>query len=240
MTELDWLTARPIAHRGLHDDADGRPENSIAAFDYAAAKDIPFEFDVQVTKDGRPVVLHDAELGDALVRDLDWDTIRSREIAPDHPIPTLEQVLETVDGRVPIVVDVRRWGVGGSSGLERAVADRLRDYRGPAVCQSFDPFALRRLRRLLPDIGIGQASGSLRSAGPVTAAIGRMMLTNAITRPDFLTYELPELPARFVTFWRNEKRPLLAYTAHSDDEERRATALADGFFFSGYLPSAYR
>jgi glycerophosphoryl diester phosphodiesterase len=245
MPELDWLRTQPIAHRGLHDEAAGRPENSLPAFEHAAAHGVPFEFDVQLTSDGHPVVLHDADvLGIAgtpgLVRDLDARAVSALRLATGLPVPTLDQVLELVDGRVPIVVDVRRWTFDRAATLERAVADRLRGYRGAAVTQSFDPFAVRRLGGLLPDRGVGQASGSLRAAGPVLAALGRSMLTNVATRPDFLTYELTELPARFVSFWRNANRPVLGYTAHDGAEEARAREVADGFFFSGYLPGVYR
>jgi len=79
--------------------------------------------------------------------------------ATDERIPTLDEVLAAVDGRVPVVVDVRRWSIGGSSALERAVADRLRGYDPAAVAQSFDPIAVRRMRKLMPDRAIGQASG---------------------------------------------------------------------------------
>lgn len=245
MPELAWLTTRPIAHRGLHDEAHGRPENSLAAFDHAASLGVPFEFDVQLTSDGHPVVLHDADVAAIAgtadhVHELDSHAVSKLRLSDDGPVPTLDQVLETVDGRVPIVVDVRRWAYGHSPGLERAVADRLTGYRGPAVTQSFDPFAVHKLRRLLPDLAVGQASGSLTAVGRVVRAVGRSMVSNTVTRPDFLTYELTELPDPFVSFWRNDNRPVIAYTAHSAAEAATARKLADGFFFSGYLPSIYR
>lgn len=247
MTDDGWLTSRPIAHRGLYDEADGRPENSLAAFARAAELGVPFEFDVQLTRDGHPVVLHDADLDRVVgrttgrLRDLTLAQVARLRAGPaGAPIPTLEDVLELVDGRVPVVVDVRRWGFDRVPALERAVADRLRGYRGPVATQSFDPVAVGRLRGLLPDVPVGQASGSLPSAGPVRAALGRLMLTNALTRPDFLTYELAELPARPVSFWRRPDRPLLAYTVCSAADERRAARLADGYFFAGYLPDLPR
>lgn len=243
--DLAWLTTRPIAHRGLHDEAEGRPENSLAAFEQAVSLGVPFEFDVQLTSDGHPIVLHDADLAAIAgvadhVHELDARAVSTLRLSDDQPVPTFDQVLEVVDGRVPIVVDVRRWKVGHSPDLERVVANRLAGYRGPAVTQSFDPFAVRKLRRLLPDLGVGQAAGSLRSVGRLLRAVGRTMVSNAVVRPDFLTYELTELPDRFVSFWRNDNRPVVAYTAHSDDEEAMARRLADGFFFSGYLPAVYR
>jgi glycerophosphoryl diester phosphodiesterase len=244
--ETGWLTARPIAHRGLFDDAAGRPENSPAAFKHAVATGSPFEFDVQLTADGHPVVLHDADTtrttgAGGPVRELGLADVRALRLAgTDEPVPTMEDVLELVDGAVPVVVDVRRWQVGGSADLEEAVADRLRGYGPAAVVQSFDPLAVRRLRSRLPDRAVGQASGSLRSAGAVARVLGRTMVTNALTRPDFVTFELTLLPNRFASFWRTANRPLIGYTAHSDAEEERARGVADGFFFGGYLPRVYR
>jgi len=188
--ELAWLTSRPIAHRGLYDESAGRPENSLAAFAHAVSLGVPFEFDVQLTSDGHPVVLHDADVAAIAgtaehVHDLDARAVSALRLSDDQPVPTFEQVLELVDGRVPIVVDVRRWALGHSPGLERAVADRLAGYRGPVVTQSFDPVAVHKLRRLLPDVAVGQAAGSLRAVGRLLRAVGRSMASNAITRPDF-------------------------------------------------------
>jgi glycerophosphoryl diester phosphodiesterase len=243
VTAPDWLTSAPIAHRGLHDEGAGaRPENTLAAFAHAVRENVPFEFDVQLSRDGVPVVLHDADVarmtrGTGLVRELEWAQLRQLRIGESgEPIPRLDDVLETANARVPMVVDVRRWGFGRSSALEKAVADRLRGYSGDAVVQSFDPVAVGRFRRLLPDRAAGQASGSLPSAGPVQAVLGRMMLTNAIVQPDFLTYELAALPDPFVTFWRGPRRPVLAYTAHSPAEAERAARFADGYFFAGFTP----
>lgn len=241
---MTWLTARPIAHRGMYDDA-GRPENSLAAFTFAAERGIPFEFDVQLTADGVPVVLHDADTtrmtgAGGPVRDLTKADVDGLRLAgTDERVPTLDDVLALVDGRVPMVVDVRRWTIGGPGRLEQVIADRLRDYDPATVAQSFDPVAVRRMRSLMPDRAIGQASGSLPSAAPILRVLGRMMLTNAVTRPDFVTFELAELPDRYASFWRTAQRPLIGYTAHSAAEELRARELVDGFFFSGYLPAVY-
>jgi glycerophosphoryl diester phosphodiesterase len=241
-----WLTASPIAHRGLYD-GQGRPENSLAAFRHAVALGVPFEFDVQLTRDGHPVVLHDQDLSRVIGRpvrpitELDLADLATLPVPGDGlPIPTMDEVLELVDGAVPVVVDVRRWGFASDGRLERAVADRMRHYRGDAVLQSFDPMAVHRLSRLLPDSAVGQIAGALRSAGPVLRAIGRTMATNVLTRPGFVAYELSELPSRAVSFWRGRGLPVIAFSTHSPEQEPRARELADNFFFSGYLPPCYR
>ncbi|MEU3271469.1 glycerophosphodiester phosphodiesterase family protein [Saccharomonospora sp. NPDC006951] len=240
-----WLTSAPIAHRGCYND-DERPENSLPAFRRAVELGAPFEFDVQLTSDDEPIVVHDRDFARVAgtrgepVAELDLAAVRTLRIgSAGLPVPTLDDVLSLVDGAVPLLLDLRRWKAGNAK-LEHAVADRLRGYRGDAAVQSFDPIAVRRLRGLTPQVPVGQASGSLQSAGKFVGALGRMMLSNAITRPDFINYELAALPSRPVSFWRNRGIPVIAYTAHSPEEELLARKLADNFLFSGYLPERYR
>src|SRR6266481_2327046 len=138
MTEANWLTSDPIAHRGLYDESKGAPENSLAAFRRAVTQGIPFEFDVQYSADGCPIVWHDTtvELPNGVhsrvgeLRSCDLTKLRLGDT--DETVPTLVQVLELVDGKVPIVVDVRRWGFDRHGAFERAIASQLRTYSGPA------------------------------------------------------------------------------------------------------------
>jgi glycerophosphoryl diester phosphodiesterase len=241
-----WLVSRPIAHRGLYDEAAGRPENSLSAFRYAAAHDVPIELDVQLARDGLLVVMHDTDLArvagvEGPVAELDRASLRRLRIGTaGEPIPTLGDALAAVAGRVPIVIDVRRWRAGRTADLERAVANEIKGYAGELALQSFDPLAVLRFRRLVSDHPVGQASGLLRSAGRVAGAVGRSMVTNFVTRPDFVSYELAALPSRYPEFWRRHGVPLLAFTVSSTVTEAQAAELADNYFFSDYLPEIYR
>lgn len=246
MEQNRWLSCRPIAHRGLYNESDGRAENSLAAFQYALELGVPFELDVQLTSDRRPVVVHDKKLSriagdDGLVSNYSWAELsRIRVTSTGQPIPTLNQVLELINGGVPIIVDVRRWGPSLDAQLEKMVADHIRGYDGPLALQSFDPLAVLRLRRLLPDRPVGQISGALHSAGPLLRPIGKTMVTNFLTRPDFVSFELSQLPSSFARYWRGRSGSLLAFTAYCEEDEHLALELADSFFFSGYLPQIYR
>ncbi|QUG99617.1 glycerophosphodiester phosphodiesterase [Saccharopolyspora erythraea] len=246
MNDAGWLHDRPIAHRGRYDESAGIPENSLAAFRAAVERGTPFEFDVQLTADGVAVVAHDANLRrvtgeDVLVAESTHARIRRlRTGSGGEPVPTLDDVLEVAGGRVPVVVDVRRWGVRGGTDLERVVAASLRGYRGAVALQSFDPRAVLRLRRLTADHPVGQASGSLPSAAPALRWIGRSMLPNVLTRPDFVSYELAALPCWFADRWRTRTRPLIAFTAHSQAEAGRALQVADNYFYAGFTPDEQR
>jgi glycerophosphoryl diester phosphodiesterase len=246
MIRDDWLTAGgPIAHRGFYDDALAAPGNSLAAFRRAVDHGIPFEFDVQVAGDGELVVVHDRtvtlpEGTTAVVRETSSEILRRVRLgATEEQLPTLVQVLEVVAGRVPVVVDVRRWGLEWDDRLEHQVAGLLSDYPGPAAVQSFDPLAVLRLRRLVTHRPVGQASGELRSRGPVLAALGRTMMTNALTRPDFVSYEVTLLPSRWATFWRRRGMPVIAFPVNTPLDADRARRLADNFFFAGFVPPEY-
>jgi glycerophosphoryl diester phosphodiesterase len=241
-----WLTSGPIAHRGLYDDTAGAPENSLPAFRRAADQGIPFELDVQLTSDGSLIVWHDAKVifpdgtAAAVEAITTNDLNRVRLGRTDEWVPTLAQVLETVDGRVPIVLDVRRYRFARHAQFERAIADEIRNYLGPIALQSFDPLAVYRFHRLTQDRHGGQASGELPSANKLIAPIGRAMLTNVVTRPDFITYEITRLPSFWTNLWRRRGVPLLAFPIENERDEQRAIALANNYFFANYLPRRYQ
>src|SRR5262245_32040668 len=162
--ELDWIVTRPIAHRGLHDATS--PENSLAAFERACAYGYPLELDVQLTADGEAAVVHDQDLAHAtgepgLVRSMAYEQIRrARLFGTDQHVPTLDEVLDLVDGRVPVLIEIKN--IGGVGGLEPRVLTAVRRYRGAAAVQSFNPVSMRYFRLHAPEIPRGQISGLYR------------------------------------------------------------------------------
>lgn len=252
MGSSDWLVSSPIAHRGLHDGGAGRPENSLPAFEQAVTWQIPIELDVQLATEKLLVVIHDVDVervaGEKIrVASLTRSDLKRLRLGTSgEPIPTLADALKTVNGRVPIVLDLRRWDRGSGAELADAVLDQIGGYRGPLALQSFDPRIVARLKRRLNswangELPIGQVSGLLRSAGPVTAAVGRTMITNFLTRPDYISYELAALPSRYARYWRERRHiPLIAFTAKSIDDQDIAAKFSDNVFFEGYIPEAYQ
>ncbi len=240
-----WLVSDPIAHRGFYDDAAGAPENSLSAFRRAITHSIPFEFDVQYAADGCPVVWHDATISlpdgaVGTVGDLTSRELTKVRLGDSDLLPTLAEVLELVNGQVPIVIDVRRWNFDRHAHFERAIAAQLQHYRGPVALQSFDPLAVFRLVRLTTDLPVGQASGELHSVNRLLALIGRAMPTNIVTCPDFISYEITRLPSLWTDVWRRFGLPLLAYPVNNESDERRAQQVADNYFFGDYIPARYR
>ncbi|WP_028063244.1 hypothetical protein [Solirubrobacter soli] len=208
---LDWLLATPIAHRGLHDVANGRPENSREAFVHAAERGFPIELDVQLVA-GKLLVAHDP-------------------IREETDAPTLQDVLADVGGRVPLLIDLKS---ANRAALARAIAPALEGYAGHVALQDFNPLSLAVLRRAA--YPRGQISGRLDPAPALIRPLARAMPTNALLRPAFMNVELAALPSRATSFWRRRGMPLLAWTIRTPEEARRAAAVADNYLFSGFIP----
>ncbi len=233
-----WLESARIAHRGLHTDDARRPENSLAAFGAAVQQGYPIELDVHLTADGVVVVLHDNTLermtGDPRrVAEIELGELRElRLLGTDERVPTLREVLDLVDGAVPLLVEVKNPSdtVGP---LENAVVDELKDYRGEVAIQSFNPFSLAAVRDAAPEIPRGQLSGSFEGEDLALHEVFvlRNLLMNWKSRPVFIAYELDALPTWGTTLQRTRGWLLLGWTATSPEELARADELCDGVIF---------
>jgi len=235
-----WLLARPIAHRGLHDDQ--RPENSPAACDAAVAGDYPIELDVRLGKGGEIVVFHDDDLARMTgapgnVDDTAWATLRSLRLGgTDEPIPTLADVLARVRGRVPLVIDMKAGRTTGK--LELAVHDALADYRGDVALQSFHPIGLAKVRRLSRTRVLGLLASDFVEedlARPLKFILRRLFLA-PLSLPDYVGYDLRCLPFWATTAARKLGVGLLAWTVRTEDDLLRARSLADNVIFENIRP----
>ena len=156
MTAIDWLTERPIAHRGFHDGNRKRWENTLSAFDAAAERGFAIECDVRLTADGEVVVFHDDKLErlagrEGLVHELTAADMTALTVGgTSDRVPTLDQMLARIAGRVPIVIELK--GVRGSDeDLVAAVARALSGYDGKAAIMSFNHWLIRQFADDAPD-----------------------------------------------------------------------------------------
>ena len=110
--ELSWITARPIAHRGLHDRARGVIENTAPAFAAAIAGNYPIECDLQLSRDGEAMVFHDEVLdrltaqSGLLAGRAAADLQKIALTGGGDCIPTLDQVLAQVASRAPLLIEI--------------------------------------------------------------------------------------------------------------------------------------
>ena len=232
----DWILAKPIAHRGLHDDS--VPENSRAAFEAAIEAGYPIEIDVQLTKDKVPVVYHDDHLLRLTglkkrVTKAMYNVVRQLKIADsEEDVPTFREVLDLVDGRVPLLIEIKR--NKGSRGIERVVLEMLKDYKGEFAIQSFNPMALRKVRKIDPSIYCGLLSSKLSEMKMLR--IKKAAVRNArlffLAKPDFVSFEINSFPNDRVKRFREElKLPIIGWTIKTKEDIERALEFCDGIIF---------
>ncbi len=229
-----WLTGQPIAHRGQWATGAERPENSLAAFDAAARSGNTVELDVQLTADGEVVVFHDADTermtGHAgAVAEITLGELRElRLLGGTEAIPTLAEALSVIHGRVPVIVEIKNVGEVGA--LEDTVAAQLMTYEGEVAVMSFNPFSVARIAKRAPDIPRGQLAGGFEGENLpfYQAFLLRSMLMNWMSKPDFIAYEVAELPSRGTTIQRWLGRPLLGWTIEDMTQRVAAESLCDG------------
>jgi glycerophosphoryl diester phosphodiesterase len=217
----------PIAHRGLYAAADGRPENSLAAFERACALGFPCELDVRLTRDGRVAVFHDRALrrltgARGRIEDREAADLRGlRLLRTNQRVPLLDEVLELVDGRVPLLVELKAGAP--PTALEAAVLAALRGYPGDVAVQSFELRTVRELdRREAP-----HAVGHLWHRRTPAATGDRVA---------FVGCHVDGAPRRAVRRRREAGGVVLAWTVRSPEQAERVLRHVDNYIFEGFVP----
>jgi glycerophosphoryl diester phosphodiesterase len=241
----DWLTARPIAHRGLHDAAAGVIENTTSAFNAAIAGHYAIECDVQLSGDNEAMVHHDDVLGRLTEGKARLDATpaaelaRVRFLATADRMLTLEQLCELVAGRVTLVVEMKS-RFDGDVRLPQRVAQVLAGYKGPVAAMSFDPGMVTAFRDFAPDITrglVGWRPERGRERNPSTGTAARFLLQALASRLQFLAYRVADLPSAVPGFARNVLGlPLLTWTVRTEADRKRAAQHADQIIFEGFRP----
>jgi glycerophosphoryl diester phosphodiesterase len=245
---LDWLTARPVAHRGLHDAGNGVIENTAGAFRAAIAAGYAIETDVQISADGEAMVHHDDALGrltDGEGR-LDGMTAAALRRVPfrgsSEHMMTLGELCDLLAGRVTLVVELKG-RFDGDERLARRVADVLSRYGGPVAAMSFDLRQVMQLRQKAPDLVRGMTAdkfrpNSYRDLLPAGAQRGLGFVRAGLTaKPQFLAYGVDGLPGLLPTFMRRIMcMPILTWTVRTQAERQAAARYADQMIFEGFRP----
>ncbi len=234
-----------FAHRGLHDNASDAPENSMAAFRKAVEAGLGMELDVQVTKDGVPVIFHDFKLNrickaEGKITGCTYEELQTYRLCDSKErIPKLSELLEMVDGKAPLIVEIKAETANVSC---CAVIDRmLRAYRGAYCIESFNPFVLWWFRRNHRDVVRGQLSSNFRREGEYWNILYFLMthlLFNFLTKPDFIAYnhKFSEEPGRRICR-RLYRHPAAAWTVRSQQDLEALKGEYDVFIFDSFLPA---
>ena len=228
------------AHRGLFDNEGDAPENSLAAFQKAVEAGYGMEMDVQLTKDDKLVVFHDASLErmcgiEGNVWEYTLEELQQMKLAKsDETIPSFEDVLKLVNGRAPLIVEYKM-----DRPLTKACAignELLKDYPGVYCIESFHPFALMWYRKHCPEVMRGQLSGNLAKETTdwkkkISYTLVSYLLTNLLTRPDFIAYDYRYVGnvSRWMCKWLGAMS--VAYTIKSVERYEKVKEAFDLFIF---------
>ncbi len=248
MRAPDWLTARPVAHRGLHDISRGIVENMPGAVQAAIAGNFAIEVDIQLSADGEAMVHHDHALGrlteatgEVIERTAaELKAIRFKDT--DERMMSLSDLCSMVARRVPLVIELKS-RFRGDRRLAKRMADVLASYEGPAVGMSFDPDQVLALRELVPARPRGiVAQRSYEDAywAELTQAQRDSMLYlrhGFQTQPHFVAFKVDHLPAPAPWIARNLFGcALLTWTVRTAEQRARAGRYADQMIFEGFVP----
>lgn len=189
--DLELIKDKFIAHRGLHDET--IPENSLASFKAAAKQGFPIEIDIHLTKDGKVVVFHDETLKrmcgeDVCIADLTLREIKKYKLADSSEgIPTLTECLDTVKGKVPLLIEFKMER-GNTDALCKAANEILLHYKGDYLIQSFYPQVVHWYKSHRKDVCRGQLACVFRKKGFMKWLSGNLLL-NLMGRPHFVSYK---------------------------------------------------
>jgi len=247
MARFEWLTARPIAHRGLHDASSGVVENTGAAFSAAIAAGYGIETDLQISADGEAMVHHDDALGrltDAGGRLAQMSAAQIKAVrfkAGTGRILALGELCDLVAGRVTLLLELKSHFDADTRLAERAV-DVLTGYGGPVALMSFDPALVEFLRDKAAGLTRGIVAERYYSHREWDALSQKqkrsmsLLLHARQSRPQFLAYSVKDLPAMPPMIARMLGLPLLTWTVRNADDRSVAARWADQIIFEGWRP----
>jgi glycerophosphoryl diester phosphodiesterase len=247
MAASDWLTARPIAHRGLHDAASGIIENTASAVAAAIAGDYGIEVDLQLSRDGEAMVHHDDALGrltdgSGLLAALSAAELKRVPFrATADRMMTLGDLCDLVGARVTLVLEIKS-GFDRDARLLARITQVLAAYEGPVAAMSFDPYVVAGLRRMAPRLRRGIVAQRRFDHADWRGMSGWQrhgmahLLHAPITRPDFVAYRVDDLPAPATRLAHAFGLAVLTWTVRSPAQRARAAEWADQMIFEGFRP----
>lgn len=248
MRAPDWLTARPVAHRGLHDAARGVVENMPGAVNAAIAGNFAIEADLQVSRDGEAMVHHDGTLGrlndgDAKLLDLTASELKAVPFKQtSERLMTLGDLCDLTEARVPLVLEMKS-DFSGDRRLASRMAQVLDAYRGPVAAMSFDPDQVMAIREAMPSLTRGivaqrKYDDSYWSHLPKDKRDGMLHLRHGFrTQPHFVAYSVKDLPAPAPWIARNIFGcALLTWTVRTPEQRAIAGRHANQMIFEGFVP----
>lgn len=229
------------AHRGLF--GDGIPENSLAAFDAAASAGFGIEFDIQLSRDGEVMVFHDYSLErmtghTSKLCELTLSELKGLSLGQNERIPTLDEVLALVDGRVPLLIELK--GESADSSLCQKAVEKLDKYSGAYCVESFNPLLLNKFKKLRPQVTRGLLYTKF-SRSKKTWALDFLLTSlifNFMASPDFIAYDIAHPDTFALRLCRALFHPaLFVWTVRSRAEYDKVKSVGGSPIFEGFVPN---
>lgn len=240
--KISWIKETPIAHRGLH--TKDIPENSLSAFENALKNNYAIELDVQFTKDKEVVVFHDENLKRMTndtrnIEDVNYDELKNLRLGNTNEIiPTLEEVLELVDSKVAILIEIK--DCKDYIELSEKTYEILKGYEGNYAIQSFNPFILEWYKNNASEVVRGQLSGTFTEGSESLNSFEKFALKNMLlnfkSKPNYIGYDLEGIPKSKLESLRKKGVPIIVWTVKNKEDMEKAYKYSDNITFEKFLP----
>lgn len=240
--KISWIKETPIAHRGLH--TKDIPENSLSAFENALKNNYAIELDVQFTKDKEVVVFHDENLKRMTndtrnIEDVNYDELKNLRLGNTNEIiPTLEEVLELVDSKVAILIEIK--DCKDYIELSEKTYEILKGYEGNYAIQSFNPFILEWYKNNASEVIRGQLSGTFTEGSESLNSFEKFVLKNMLlnfkSKPNYIGYDLEGIPKSKLESLRKKGVPIIVWTVKNKEDMEKAYKYSDNITFENFLP----
>jgi glycerophosphoryl diester phosphodiesterase len=245
MTETGWLTARPIAHRGLHNASQGIAENSLSAFKSAIENGYAIECDLQLTQDKKIIVFHDETTVRLTNKNLNISESKYQDLEKlklqnsSDTILQLEDMLRHIDGRVPVFLEMKsQWNK--SPEFAEILSKNIAAYDGHLAIMSFDPTLVHTIKKLNPGRPCGLVADRFsKKHWPqlnwLQRFTSRHLLYGLTLKPDFIAYDVNALHYLAPLIARKVfKRTMLTWTVRTREQQKTAAIFADQAIFEDF------
>ena len=226
---MNWLNKLPIAHRGLHSNANNIYENTKESFLAAVNENYAIECDVVLSKDHEVVVLHDENLKrlcnlDKNVSNLTMNELRSLKIYESNSnIISLDEMLHVVSAHVPIIIEIKG---KFTPFIEERIQEIIRSYRGPIALKTFNLKSVEWLIKFLPYVYKGLVIDSN------TNNFEAILDLNI----DFVSCDIEFIESNLIDRVKKKGLPIITWTVDNEDKKKKANLIADNIIFENIRP----
>lgn len=236
-----WLCNKFISHRGLW--GDGIIENTLPAFVNAIQNGFAIETDICAIKDGSLIVFHDDNLLrlcgiDKKVCEIEnIEELKSYTILNKEKIPTFDELLETVDGKTELLIEIKNYTFNGN--VEKSIYERLTRYNGDYAIESFNFYSVLWFKKHAPQVYRGQLSSYFINTKGIEKIIkkGVQKLTfNKFSKPHFVAYDKKYFPNKYIQKEQSKGKSLILWTIENQEEFSNVKKNIDNIIFEGFFP----